>query len=370
MMTVGGCAESDEVAIPGTLPSPALPAPMGIVTECPTGHCDPENPNGQGIYAVEQGNYCFLDSHKEERYCPEAFIQSATGVMLAMRVRPSPFEMRNVPVSAVYRALPEAAPQAVELLQVGTDPLHRTRLQLRYRLGGVEKSAAGNELSQFTFSMTFLEPVGSTHEQVEYDFKLQPAPSPTSEGGLDQYTLLYHPGHGDALPWLRHCDQTGDDKETSVVSFLPRERVSGMSAYVTRDDDVLTVACRTGAIVTCMNWGYTPWQEQSGEPDKEREYAFGSCLQAKRAAYFVRYGDLKSYTLNGTPIRLKDAYGIKEESITNLEAVWSPGGATCLNREYRRRMEVPINDVAEVPTCGAPPPPWSEEGKLATALAP
>lgn len=126
--------------------------------------------------------------------------------MLEMRVRPSPFELRKVPVSAVYRATPEAAPQAVELLQVGTAPLHRTRLQLQYRLGGVEYTATGEELSRFTFSMTFEEPFATHSERVEYDFKLQPAPTPTSEGGLNHYHLsrtarLGRASAGEPAPW-------------------------------------------------------------------------------------------------------------------------------------------------------------------------
>ncbi|QRN99359.1 hypothetical protein JRI60_10210 [Archangium violaceum] len=145
--------------------------------------------------------------------------------------------------------------------------------------------------------------------------------------------------------------------------------MDALSAAVTLDADVTTLACRSGAIATCMLWGYKPWDSPSEQPGRVREDLFASCLHAKRAAYFVGQGDFASYTRNGTRILVRDAYGIqgKGARLEQLEAVWGPQGAVCLNPENRRRPEVDLPTYPGVRPCTAA---GLREGVLATGRLP
>ena len=336
-------------------------APKSLVstlTDCPTGNCDPENPNGQGIYTVEAGNYCFV-TLEDQRFCPEGFINAADGLQLELRDRTRPFLMQKRNLLAKYRATPNSPPQQVKPLSLSGD---KTQLVLTYSLNGKTGTATGSELSKFTFEINSLETGrGDASPLISFEMLLAPAAQEKTDKGLYRYEVKYRDVATNEWKW--HCQGDGVKQKSSVVYALPQARVSGLSGYLNRDPAAVTLACETGAIATCMLWGYTPWNAE-GKLDDNREYAFRSCLQAKRAAYFVGKGDLKSYTTNGTPIVLRDQYGIKGEDIKNLEAIWSPEGAVCLNMENRRHPELKIANAFNTTACS--PVEWSEKGKLAT----
>ncbi|HEU4533336.1 MAG TPA: ADYC domain-containing protein, partial [Polyangiaceae bacterium] len=182
------------------------------------------------------------------------------------------------------------------------------------------------------------------------------------EGGLRHYKASYRPFDSAPNAWMPLC-VGGAGQPRSV--FLGGMRVDGVTAEVTADADATTMACETGAIDTCMVWGYTPWNPRARSNDAGN-YLFGSCLQAKRAAYFVGLGDPKSYTQGGTPIFLRDPFGIQTSSADPLEALWSPRGAECINPDRLRRPELrgtlPI--PPSVPRCDTPPR-WGPLGKIA-----
>jgi hypothetical protein len=115
--------------------------------------------------------------------------------------------------------------------------------------------------------------------------------------------------------------------------------VDGLTALVTDAPEVTTLSCERGTISTCLAWGYTPWNPKA-RSDRAANYLFGSCLQAKRAAYFARYGDFSSYTKSGTSIFKRDPFGINAERMDHLEALWSPRGAECLDVANARREEL------------------------------
>jgi hypothetical protein len=156
-----------------------------------------------------------------------------------------------------------------------------------------------------------------------------------------------------------------------VTAFLPQRTVNSESALMTQDTDQVTMACRTGAIATCMVWGYKPWKAAPGE-ESRADFMYGSCLQAKRAAYFVQSGDFNSYTRPGTPIAVQDKAGIMYTSMPGVEALWNPEGAVCFSPEFRRvppDLMVPTlpADVSR-PACNARLHQLAHDGQLLEAL--
>jgi ADYC domain len=139
---------------------------------------------------------------------------------------------------------------------------------------------------------------------------------------------------------IKVCAENGHPELPPLnASFLEGREVDDRSAKVTRNPKAVTISCTSGAIDTCLTWGYAPWAPRAGQ---EGDALFGACLQAKRAAYFVGRGELGSFTIPGTPIYLKDRFGIHNDTINDasLEAIWSSQGADCFTWGHRRREEV------------------------------
>jgi hypothetical protein len=126
-----------------------------------------------------------------------------------------------------------------------------------------------------------------------------------------------------------------------------------------------------------MAWGYTPWEPSTGVRDEVRDYVYRSCLQAKRAAYFVGKGDFRSYTETGTKIEKWDQYHSGEgKPVERIEALWSPHGAVCFNKENRRKPQAEAwkgQDPNNLNTYGVGPcasTDFTLDGKLFTGLPP
>ena len=361
------------------------PRPAGEVSEsapadCLPGDCRPGPLNGMGIYVTNKGNYSFVDVDGE-RFFPEAFINQLgengreNGVMLEFRDQLFPDQLSP---SALTRQAVSAtkhggdASQDVKLLSMTGE---HTRLSIKYSLGGKEYTATGDELTNFTFRVAPLRRRGGdVNPFVNYEFTV------TLKGrkaGIDQYQIQYRDLSLPNSPLLSHCQQDESRKHNEFVSFLPGERVSSVNAYAQRDPHALTMACESGAIVKCMSWGALPW-DASGQIEQNHETVWRSCLQGKRAAYFVGHGDLRSYTVTGTQINVRDEYGVLTVNTTNgdgtvvpniprLEAIWSPKGAVCLNRENLRRKkgDTGFKDNPSVPPCGQELK-WLPDGTFAT----
>lgn len=335
--------------------------------DCPTGNCEPGNLNGKGIYTVEGGNYCFFN-FGNGRFCPESIVNDKTyGVVLELRDHNAPLSFQRRTLKADYRATPNAQPQEATLLSIRSD---KSQLSLRYSVAGKEYTATGSDLTRFTFKVLGLETAhGDASPLAAYEFTVSPS---GQFNGLTQYAIQYRDFSTNEQRW--HCQGNGmSRKPDSLVTFLPQVRVSGVSGLAQPEPNVLTMACQTGAIVTCMSWGYTPWNDQ-GDIDNDRDHVFRSCIQAKRAAYFVGKGDLTSYTKTGTEIFLRDQYGVglkQGDVIPHLEAIWSPTGAVCVNPDSLRHLnnQPAVTQQAGkfgIPSC-TKPPAWNEQGKLATS---
>ncbi len=344
--------------------------------DCPTGQCDPDGgPNGLGIYIQEGSNYCLLDYFDRPRFCPEAFVNTPTGVVLKVRDRLVGNKLYDAEVIATRQAPFSKTADTLSGLRISAG---NSAFTVSGSIAGSPYTAQGLELDNVTLKVSFwADPIsGDVPDRYDHRMtvKLTPEgrnaisnPDPETAHYLWRYDVSYRRETG--TTWVRHCINAAGGTQGTSVSFLPSREVNGMNAGVEPNANMTTMACASGAIATCLEWGYQPW-DAAGRPDEQREYVYRSCLQAKRAAYFVGRGQLRSYTANGTNIFRRDQFGFGRNSrgtvddLPFLEAIWSPYGAECLNVENRRRRDIAIPNTYGVPPCR--PVQWTREGKLAT----
>jgi len=383
------CATRDDCKVIG----PECPWPDGLSASCPTGTCDPDG-NARGIYIEIERSYCLKkDSPWLFDLCPEAFInrydssQNPTGVDLLLRdTTPGRLTDRAALSASIVNASGEETP--VQLLRVKGD---KTRLAIEYALPcepppcptppcpappcPTVLTAEGRDLEALRLRFSFTR-ARYRHAPTMYQYEMKMtgphgltltsprfpgAPTPKPLKQPYRYTMAYRPVGSNAA-WTPHCQQ---DDGTSQVSFLVGKYVSGVTAQVQDKPEMTTMSCVSGAIDSCIDWGYAPWSTKTISREAS-EYLFQACLQAKRAAYFVGRGDLTSYTVNGTKIFLRDSFGINKDVIGKLEAIWGPRGVECINPEYRRRRDICIREdlLAQVPLCR--PEHWNQKVRLAT----
>ncbi|WNG54988.1 hypothetical protein F0U59_09530 [Archangium gephyra] len=380
-----GCGACQQVIRPAEPTGPGMTCPGGplcgivqalmdpIPDNCPTGNCDPGGSgNAKGIYTVEGGNYCF-EAMGEQYFCPEAFINTAAGVVLDVRYLNN---AKSVIKTQVHGRLAANPNKPVDVLAIHSD---RSELSIKYRVQGdsTEHIAKGADLSKVILTLRSLAMGGGDASPlVSYEMKFSGYKAPEPDAKTDRvhrYKLEYRDvsfGQG----WRQHCAKDGAG---TVVAFLPGERVSGMNGSVKLDANVTTMGCEKGSVVTCMAWGYTPWEPSTGVRDEVRDYVYRSCLQAKRAAYFVGKGDFRSYTETGTKIEKWDQYHSGEGTpVERIEALWSPHGVVCFNKENRRKPQAEAwkgQDPNNLKTYGVGPctsKDFTLEGKLFTGLPP
>ncbi len=330
---------------------------------CPTGSsCDVGSGNGRGIYVARESEYCFVDDgHQGSTFCPEHFVTApGQGVLLQMRHARAPLTLLAAHVSAEVSEAGGRRP--VELRELRAD---KTELAARYLdpATGAERVATGAALAALSFHAR------SQTKDVVFNFEFTIAPAPAA-GGVARYAVSYQAAGSPGGP-RRHCGASGSPL---AASFLGGKRVDGLTAQVAEDPAATTMSCQTGAIDTCLGWGYAPWEPRANGVERGN-YLFATCLQAKRAAYYVGLGDTTSYTRNGTGIYRRDPFGIHSEPqgapdeawASSLEAIWSPRGAECLNLDRRRRQDIDVPD-RRLPRCSAPQ--WTPTAKIAIVAAP
>jgi ADYC domain len=338
---------------------------------------DPTNPpgtNGLGLFVVagSNSNYCLSNDQGSLAFCPERFVTGPWGVKIEFRSTTDPNSVYSVPVTASRKLSSDAPWRPVELRAlraVGTE------LMLEYKLDGVPyPPVTGAALA--SFKLEIRHPHGAPFD---YELKIEPptpppvpppVPNPSPPSWLRRYNVSYRVIPAGAAPtsWARHCSVDGIARR---ASFVGKTKVDGLFGTVDRDENVTTMSCETGSIDTCLAWGYAPWATPALASDESARYLFGTCLQAKRAAYFAGPSGgayrKSSFTLNGTPLVVRDTAGILSgPDPAYLEAVWSPQGAVCLNRENLRvpefRSIVPY--ASWLPSC--PPGDWRALGAFAT----
>ncbi|MCY1031965.1 ADYC domain-containing protein [Corallococcus sp. BB11-1] len=347
VLVTGGCR------LPASTRPTAEAKPDGAISGgCPTGQCDPD-PNGLGIYIAEGHNYCFV--HEKSALCPETFVNTPEGVVMKVRSQAEPRTVLDIPVwlsseeGETDRTLAGIHASPTDFFVAVAD-----KGQTRKVRGG------GLEALRFTFTL----PVEVNGDPTKRDFEMSWQPLRDN-----RFRVLYR--QVGTREWRRQCDAP---KSADVASlFLPARRVDGLNAAVQEQGTATTLACETGVIGACLDWGYSPWDPTSLQDDPNRESVYGACLQAKRAAYFVGLGDPRGYTVGGTDVLRRDAHGFGANSSDRLdeldfvEALWSPRGAECLN-PANRRSNVPLPRGLQLPLCGASPG-WSAKATFATGVA-
>ncbi|NTX08112.1 ADYC domain-containing protein [Myxococcus sp. CA040A] len=350
--------------------------------ECPTGqpNCTPDT-NGLGIFVIEGGSYCFA-ADARSRFCPEAFENvpaSDTSPRPTVRLTgrdPVAHQNRVVGYTLLGALQHPQSPGPDEVVRIHSIEAKGTELTVNYcpwSSDCIDTATQvfhlqGEDLQRLKLRATLPGIDGGQRRAVVFEISVRLRPE--GSGRVRKYDVLYRePGR----PWVNHCDSRGSDAAgRNATAFLPGLRVDSVNAAVDFIPAWTTIGCESGSIVTCLDWGYTPWDPDTGGDDRIRSHVFGSCLQAKRAAYFVGQGDFKSYTENGTRFVKRDAYGLGRDAnnqvseLRTLEALWSPLGAVCLNVENRRVPGIPLPEgLYGVPSC-ARPPTWTPTGKLAT----
>ncbi len=337
----------------GTPPKPPAgdtpPGPDSLMPYCPTGSptCDPEN-NGLGVYIARGGKFCLPTLTPQSRLCPETFVNGPQGVMLKLFLTAGPGNaVHTVPVSGVFL---EAGPGPNRTRKLKSISADKARLVVKYESivhtsTGVLSSIETATDAQLT-EMSFEFKVPTLTAAFEYSLKFERAGAVNADGPapqalLERYRVSYRTktwGSGSAAwgPWQPICVGEGGQLKSS---FVGGREVNDKSAKVTANANAVTMSCETGAVDTCTKWGYAPW---AGGGGPAREQLFGACLQAKRAAYYVGQGELGGFTRPGTPLLLKDVFGVHNDAIdaASLEAAWSPEGAQCFTWKRRRRPEL------------------------------
>lgn len=350
----GGCRLT---APPGPLQAGRSDGPTGG-GGCPTGQCDPD-PNGLGIYIAEGDDYCFQHEGRPV-WCPEGFLNTAEGVLMRVRSTAERRTVLDVPVRLTRPSEPE--PEAIGVLT----GLHASPADFFVALtqGGESRKVRGASLAKLSFYFHLPVDVGGgDRRQVLHELSLG---APEAGRFQVRYRVV---GTGD---WQPQCRATGGQGDARSV-LLPGRQVDGLSAAVRERASAVTLACETGAIAACLKWKYQPWDPETHQDDAERELVYRSCLQAKRAAYFVGQGDLRAFTVSGTPFLRRDAHGFdprtgaRLEDLEALEALWGPRGAVCLNPENRRQSTPPLPKGLSLPRCG-PAPQWRTDAPLATGV--
>lgn len=167
------------------------------------------------------------------------------------------------------------------------------------------------------------------------------------------YRIDYNVGGLLRGSWSSFCKGPHGESQRSV--FYQGAQWNPLNGARTDGANLLTMTCETGAVATCMKWGYTPWdnaQAGSGMTDPRLDL-HQACLHMKRASYC---GDSHANTVDGTPIIVSDGFNppINSGPLDFLEALWTPTGAACVSN--RRHPEIPfIGCPLPLPPCPKSP---------------
>jgi hypothetical protein len=309
-----GCGE-----LPESTGLASQEAPMTRMDNCPTGTCNGTGNNGKGLFIASNLSYCFPIA-ATKRFCPEHFSNDADaeGVTLTGSIHDAGYAFPTGAVTLSFEATGEyrGLPAAVKSFSANSQGITVTVME-----GPTELLVTGSQLSDLILELS------GPFEGAVVKFSMRFAPA-LPENGVALYQAEYQ--LDGSSTWQPYCSDSA-----GTVAFLPERWVDGESGHVSPGEPSAAMSCRSGAVATCMEWGYRPW-EASPEEQNQADYLYGACLQAKRAAYFVASGDYNSYTVNGTHIAIHDRELIKDDTMPGVEAVWGPGGAVCFSPEYRR----------------------------------
>jgi hypothetical protein len=342
------------------------------ITTCPGGTVCPGSGNGPGIYVSDPGSYClWLNRSGSLRFCPESFenIPGKSGASESVRLKGRLWaagKETEVTSSSVRVRLPDSTLTALrEVKSPASSP--PSRLGFVYQPQGAEGPvhAMGSLLSNLPLVFVldhqpFPYSVELVFQEIAVPDLLRFASSSVPLLKLYRYQARYKSQY-ESLKNLPppvfgfYCSQPANGVGSNngiklplplPLSVLARHRVNGATGVISKSKDSVTLACVSGAIVTCMEkWNYLPWNDAFKAPGADPTLLLGACIQAKRAAYFahpnVKPNDFNSYTVEGTQIQIHDAWlNTKKIPEGGVEAVWDEQGAVCFNKANQRRPDL------------------------------
>lgn len=168
----------------------------------------------------------------------------------------------------------------------------------------------------------------------------------------------------------------GTDAQPYPAVFVAGQKWNIQTGALIDDANAITVACPDDAVGACIDWGYEPWVDRNAcsydwypaykakgcsmRPGKDIHQ---TCMRAKRADFA---GMGFSYTQTGTGILVGDSLNTSVNPLDpsfpgdEIEAIWGPDGATCLNRDNMRdKAQFPSKEAHDAylsrPRCVMPP---------------
>jgi hypothetical protein len=216
----------------------------------------------------------------------------------------------------------------------------------------------GAALADLTLQLRVSDPSSTGNLQFVVRFSA-PQTLPGYVEDLTGYSLLYRKDPaGDGIGTGSWSSQCLDPQGLTMPSiFSQGAHWDPASAARTTGSERVTVSCQSGAIATCMLWGYRPWataeRQDNGQAESLADY-HQACIHMKRAAYC---GDAASYTTPGIDILMADPFDPASSvgEMPQLEAYWSTNGALCLNQPRYPSAQFQ-GCPAALPPCPADPP--------------
>jgi len=181
---------------------------------------------------------------------------------------------------------------------------------------------------------------------------------------VHRYGLRWRALAGTAAP-TPYCLDAQQAMDGAV--FQRGIEVDPVDGRVTRTTPTdVTLSCSFGAPATVYGWGY----DYAASADT---FYFDAGIHMKRASYC---GDAMFYTKPNTKIEIADdlplgpnRVAIEAGRVPNLEAWWTPSGASCVNPDNLRHRAMGFGDscgAGRLPTCqlpvGQPPPKFLLDG--------
>jgi hypothetical protein len=345
ILMAGGCKPGGSAAPPAPEPGVLVQA-IGCTPESTSRDCTQSNGNGIYISRTEPAGRYGLASSDWWTFYLMGFINRIDNQVIARgwhEVNGAIVVVDSQVVGAIYQGT------TVTLRSLG---VRKTYLGARILdAQGQEMELSGDSLKELVLLVTDSEP---GHLPITYELRFSEALRMDGALGTFGYRMDYRPTTLQGAPRISYCQRPvagGTAYEDMATVFHQGAHWSPTDATRTDGDELISVSCESGAIATCMRWGYAPWRTASraqGEPESLVPY-HQACLHLKRAAYC---GGGTSYTKNDTRIIVVDPFEppIQNRSVDRIEAAWSPQQGLCLTEQ--RRKDIPLNGCA-LPACDA-----------------
>jgi len=305
------------------------------------------NTNGTGVYTAEGGAAGigpsqlmithFTNTGSSVTFQGRYFLQGQTPIPEQWRLLTEP----GVVYAADYQGMTSLAVASVS--EAATVPTWTLRKPDQSTI-----TVTDDQLRQLQLYVRFTTLALGT-EQYAIDFDGPPIDHPQAAGRPVRAYHLRWRDTGATLPPTTYCfdaARPGAAVPGDPIVFQQGIDVDPVTGAVKRNANAVTMSCYLGAPATVYRWGY--------DHGNQKTFYFDAAIQMKRASYCAN-GDY--YTVAGTRIQIGDDRINRDLPIHNLEAWWTPQGASCLNPANRRNLDHPFTGCAGKPLPPCQPPP-------------